>query len=319
MSREARDFKIGLFILAAAALLVLGLLAFGGAQFFEASVTEETYVSGNVNGLEVGSPVTLRGVRVGKVTSLDFTWFPGSQPGFVRIRFEVRARAYPVRGKALRRFIQAQVHQGLRARVQSQGLVGTTLLALEYVNPAQFPEPNLPTAPERLYVPSAPSQFNQLLASMDQSLRKLARFDLEKLSSSIQRDLLTVNTLLRHVDQINFGQVGTNVETLSMELHGVSSDLRSLVQEVDSTVKRMELPKVTHDADSLLSHLQLTLQHLDAALDQVNSGSLNQTLANVRRASVELEETLRELKQYPAGFIFGNPPPPAKAVIPQTR
>lgn len=316
MNVEARDFKIGIFILVAVVLLVAGLLVFGGAQFFQKSVTEETYVSGNVTGLEVGSPVTLRGVRVGKVTAIDFTWYPENKPGFVRIRFEVLARTYPVRGRALAKFLQIQVRQGLRARVQTQGLVGTTLLALEYLNPDQYPAPEPPAPPRGLYVPSAPSQLNQLLASMDASLRKLAQFDLQKLGASIDKDLMTVDTLLRHVDAIHFAEIGTNVDTSVIELRRLSADLRSLVTNVNGNLKQMQLAQASHDADALLLRLQTTVGQLDTLLGNLNAGSLNDTLSNVRRASMELEETLRELKQYPAGFIFGVPPPPVKAVAP---
>jgi len=36
--------------------------------------------------------------------------------------------------------------------------------------------------------------------------------------------------------------------------------------------------------------------------------SLNEALANVRIATKDLDETLRKLKQYPAGFLLGQPP-----------
>lgn len=319
MPTEARDLKIGLFILAAAALLIAGLLLFGGARFFQKTVTEETYVMGNVNGLDVGAPVTLRGVRVGKVTDISFTWYPPSSPGFVRILFAVRSDIYPVRGKALAQLIQTQVRQGLRARVQTQGLIGTPLLALEYVNPAQFPPPPLPRQPRYLYVPSAPSQFNQLLASMEQSLQKLSKFDLEKLSASLDRDLVTLDSLLTHINAVQFDQIGTNANALLTELRSLTVQWQTLIADFNGTVNRMDLAKLSHNANALLLHLQATVRQLDLTLGTLNISGLNETLANFRRASLELEQTLRELKQYPSGFLFGQPPPRATAVEPPAQ
>ena len=193
---EANDFKVGLFILAGIGVLVAGLLGFGGAHFFERTIREETYVSENVNGLVIGAPVALRGVRVGKVIKIDFSVneHPEVTPGFVRIEFTVLARVYPKRSSvSLAQLVQAQVNQGLRARVQNEGLVGSTILSLDYLNPAENPPPKVPWTPQYIYIPSAPSQMNQLFSSLELSLRKFSELDFQKLSDSMQRDLLAVN------------------------------------------------------------------------------------------------------------------------------
>jgi ABC-type transporter Mla subunit MlaD len=317
MNRAASDFKIGLFILAAAAVLAAGLLALGGARFFENTVTAETYVAGNVNDLDVGAPVTLRGVRVGRVTVIQFTWGPQGSPGYVRIQFDVLARTFPVRGKALATLVHNQVKQGLRARVETEGLIGSTLLALEYVNPNEYPPPSLPRPPQHLYIPSAPSQFNQMLTSMERSLRKLSQLDLEKLSAALHQVLLAADNLLDHINAVNFEQVGTNVNGLVTELRGLGAKSHQTIENLNRTVNQMDLAKLSGDADTLLLRLQATTHHLEVLLANVNAGSLNETIASVQRASVELEQVLHELKQYPSGFLFGSPPPPAKGIVPR--
>lgn len=49
--------------------------------------------------------------------------------------------------------------------------------------------------------------------------------------------------------------------------------------------------------NNLVLQLQTTVHQLDLVLANLDTSSLNDTLASVRRASAELEETLRELKQ----------------------
>jgi hypothetical protein len=52
------------------------------------------------------------------------------------------------------------------------------------------------------------------------------------------------------------------------------------------------------------------MRHLDLVVANLDAGSLNDALAYVRLATKDLDETLRKLKQYPAGFLFGKPPAP---------
>ncbi len=72
MDTKGNDFKLGAFVLVGFGLLTAGLFAFGAVSYFQRMTLAETYVAGNVDGLAVGAPVTLRGVNVGKVTRIDF-------------------------------------------------------------------------------------------------------------------------------------------------------------------------------------------------------------------------------------------------------
>src|SRR5882724_11390827 len=92
MHRATNDFKLGLFVLGGIFLLVAGLLALGARRYFEPKSLFETYVAGDVDGLAVGSPVELRGVQVGRVTRIDFSWneYVESQPSYVVLEFEMR-------------------------------------------------------------------------------------------------------------------------------------------------------------------------------------------------------------------------------------
>ncbi len=67
MAKEANKTLIGAFVLGAAALIVAGILLFGGGRFFKKSVKIVAYFDGSVKGLGVGSRVQLKGVTVGQV------------------------------------------------------------------------------------------------------------------------------------------------------------------------------------------------------------------------------------------------------------
>ena len=92
MSKPINNFKLGLFTLFGLGILVGGLLAFGARSYFQPRSQYETYIAGDVTGLTVGSGVELRGVNVGKVTHIDFSWteYQASYPNYIVVQFEMR-------------------------------------------------------------------------------------------------------------------------------------------------------------------------------------------------------------------------------------
>ncbi len=311
MEVKPNDLKLGVFVLAGFGLLCAGLFAFGAVSSFQRTIVVETYVSGNVDGLSIGAPVALRGVKVGKVTKIDFSWnvYSESEPRYVIIEFEVRRSIAPAAfGKGIEERIQSQVLSGLRARVNSQGFTGASLLSLEYVNPAEYPPSAFPWTPRHPCIPSAPSQFAEVLTSLQQTLQKVAQIDFAPLAGSMQRDLDAVEKvmvrldgdlggaekLIGHLDEVNYKELATNADALITQLRG--------------DLSQMGLAKLSSDADELLVGANGTMRHLDLVVANLDAGSLNDALAYVRLATKDLDETLRKLKQYPAGFLLGKPP-----------
>ena len=72
MSVKLHHFRIGLFVLTGAALLVGALFAVGLKAYLGKREIFETYVTGKVENLSVGALVTLRGVTIGKGSSIEF-------------------------------------------------------------------------------------------------------------------------------------------------------------------------------------------------------------------------------------------------------
>jgi phospholipid/cholesterol/gamma-HCH transport system substrate-binding protein len=66
-------FKIGLFVIAATVIGVIGVIVLGMGTIFQKQVLVETYIDESVQGLDIGSPVKFRGVQVGKVEQITLT------------------------------------------------------------------------------------------------------------------------------------------------------------------------------------------------------------------------------------------------------
>src|SRR5258707_2900873 len=112
MNKPTNTFKLGLFTLGGLLLLTAGVLAFGARSYFVRTSLFETYVGGDVPGLAVGSPVELRGVRVGKVRKIDFSWnqYEQTDPSYVVVEFEMRDDVNPLpRGAAHGRMLPSAI------------------------------------------------------------------------------------------------------------------------------------------------------------------------------------------------------------------
>ena len=89
MSAQANNFKLGLFVIGATVALVLLLLIVGSGRWFQSKTIIETYFNESVQGLDIGSKVKYRGVSVGEVTRIGFTYnkYQQDKPPADRLRY----------------------------------------------------------------------------------------------------------------------------------------------------------------------------------------------------------------------------------------
>src|SRR5205823_1469160 len=64
----------GMFVIGAIAAGIIVLLIIGTGRFLQKRVTIETYFNESVQGLDIGSKMKYRGVEVGQVTRISFTY-----------------------------------------------------------------------------------------------------------------------------------------------------------------------------------------------------------------------------------------------------
>jgi ABC-type transporter Mla subunit MlaD len=323
MSAQPNRFKIGLFVIVGIGLLIAGLFAFGARSYFQVQRIFETYVTGEVSGLSVGSPVKLRGVTIGKVTFIGFVWNEYREYGteYVLIRFEV-ARENPMLPPPTNHFdiiIDREVAHGLRARVQGQGITGASILALDYLDPERNPPLQVPWTPKHYYIPSAPGQFTEIMASVQKLLRKFQELDLSNTLARVDKVLDSADHLVNHVDQVDFVALGKKANALVAELRDTNVRLQATLGDAQEAIKGTDLPAVGRRAQELEARVTDLANELQKAVAGLDTGSLNTTLANAREATARLNDLLGTLKQQPSRIIFSKAPPAAQSVEAPTR
>lgn len=315
MSEKANQFRIGLFVVLGVAILLGGLFLFGIRSAFEPVHMIETYVTGEVEGLSVGSEVTLRGVTVGKVSNIGFSWnlYGSGTPSCVVIRCAIKQSFSPLKidSSDTQALIRENVGKGLRAVVQGQGITGTSIVALKYVDPQKYPPLTVSWTPKYAYIPSAPSEFGQILAAVNKTLAHLEKFDVEKLVDSLDRTLSSADLALQKLSQLDVKGISSSVNRVATDAGEALDEVKGLIQDARGTLKGMKLDAVGADTTRLVNNLDARLATLLDKLSAVDVRALNETLAGTREAARSLNEVLEELKRYPSGFLLGPPPAPA--------
>jgi phospholipid/cholesterol/gamma-HCH transport system substrate-binding protein len=319
MSARTNCFKLGLFVLGGVALLIAGLLAFGAKSYLSPKTKFETAIPGEVSGLSVGSRVEFRGVRVGKVSRITFAWvlYPQSKSSLIIVQFEVEGDLVSLpTGMDMKSALQLVTEKGLRAMVKGQGITGTSLLALENLNPKDNPPLALDYTPREFYIPSAPAQFTRMLDAIEATLDHIQRLDIASIGQSITNTLGAITQLSDKLDKLDVEAISTNANSLLAEIKNVAVKLQDAVGQVQETIKGMKLDAVSQNADGLVTGLRETNVKLQTVLDNAGAMPLQQTVADLQRVLENLNEVLTELKRYPSGFLFGKPPPPVPGMQP---
>jgi ABC-type transporter Mla subunit MlaD len=332
-------FAIGLFIVAGLAILTGGLIAFGAGQIFRPRIYIETYLDGTVQGIDVGSPVKFRGVQIGKVSQISFSFNDYgpidrvNRHSYVVILMEIDKEMFPgMFTENLEPLIKKNVEQGLRARIEPLGITGMNYIELNYLkDPSQFPMLTFDWKPEHYYIPSAPGQLTNILDSVNTIMAEMKQLNLGEMQGGLNNLLANLNKAVTDADlekvsqdlQALIGQVKTAVADANLQK--VSQDLQALIESMKQAVADAKIPELSGDAHALLAGLeksntdiQKILRNLEPAT-RLKPGEIQGILNDLSVTAANLEATSTAVKQRPSVLIWGSPPKPKPSPTPRDR
>jgi paraquat-inducible protein B len=285
---KANPAVIGGFVVGAIALLVIGLLVFGGTSWFTQHNKYVAYFPGSVKGLRVGAPVDFRGVTIGQVTEIRVLFDPQAVSARIPVIMELDPSLIEMTGpeeatagQNPERMIQA----GLRAQLQSQSL----LTGLLFVN-LDFH----PGAPVRLAggeepyleIPTIPSGFEQLQESAGDVASRLP-----ELLDQLNGLLADLNQAL---DQTSgkFGSIVSDVAVIAKQVSEATPELVARTKEVTDDLRRV--------AGTLNEILQSNRDAIGSMIDEftVTASATRRTADQVEQMVAENRQGLRDFTQY---------------------
>jgi paraquat-inducible protein B len=284
---------VGLFVLGALALTVIALLSFGGFNFFAKPERFVVYFDESAHGLDIGSPVKLRGVRMGRVTQLQIRQVDVKANGgsveersLVGVVCELSrdvvtdAAGVPV-DISSRSMIEEMVGRGLVARLNISGLAtGLLYVELDYLgNGAERPAlTGIPTEdyPE---VPAQKSSLAELQKSITDIAAKFSQMDLAKFASDLQGLVADLRLQIQDAD----------IKALVTEWTAAGRSLRELAASPELKATLANLESSTRRLDVVLADLEKNLAPATAELAgavasaRATLDEFNQTAKVVRR------------------------------------
>lgn len=282
---------IGSFVVGAIILGVAGLIFFGPGGLFSETRMYVLHFDRSVKGLNVGSPVRFRGVKIGQVKDINVRVRPSDFEFHIPVVIEIEPSRIEADGSehgildALKTSmngrdpIQSLVDKGLRAQLELDSLVTGQL----YVDFDMHPGKPIQLAgyqTEFQELPTIGSSLGELTKTFeDLPLKELAN----KLISSADGFERMVTSPSLHNGLAKFDQTAENLNTL---LKNLNSQLIPLAKSLQQTLQ---------ETKGLIGHMDSKIDPLARDIHQAEK-SFNAALEKFSAAAAKTSEAMQQVQ-----------------------
>jgi phospholipid/cholesterol/gamma-HCH transport system substrate-binding protein len=263
------ESKVGLFVLAGLAVLMISVLMLGDIHFRPQNQIQVIFR--NVEGITDKSPVKIYGVEVGSVKSVELA----GDHAIVKV--------------ALRKDLQ--LFKNAKARIRSTGIIGSKFLSFD----PGAPRPGMPPEDEKLG--SGDTIMGQDTLSLDELMERVAK-SLDDFTDNgrMGKNLgATIANLRSITDSLNaaLGQQRQSLIKIVQNVEGFSAYAKSAAAHLDEV-----LTSSKEDVKVALHNLKETLEKSNAILGQVQrgEGTIGALLTD-KKTGDDVKETVANLKQ----------------------
>lgn len=294
MSRPSATL-IGSFVLAALALVVAGVLFFGYGVFSEKRFPMVSFFDTSVAGLQVGAPVTFRGVQVGQVKSIGLRVNAATGRTIIQVNMDLMPQMVTLYGTHLpanENVVSTLVERGLTAQLVMQSFV-TGLLNVELTfrpgaEAARFGDTSLPE------VPTVPGNLEALT-------KQLQSLDIASLVRSLQRTADSADALLHSPElEQSMRDLPKVLASLKRSLDTIDREVGASSGALQQTLASVRTLAADTDREAVATAVALreTLARADATLEaaRVLVDPRGHNAVEVRRAIDDLVATSARLR-----------------------
>lgn len=302
--KRANPTAVGAFVLGGLALVIAGLLTFGGGRLFTDRLRYLIYFDGSVNGLQVGSPVKLQGVEVGQVVAIHAIADTTAEwEVYTETLIEIDRGRFFQRGPRILDPIEREkafAASGLRARLDVQSLITGQLYVSLLVlpdSPARLVGPKDKAYPE---IPSVPSTSQEVQRVVRSAVEKFEELPIQDIFQKIDGIVGALNQIL---EEARVEETVANLNGAISEARAAIGDVRRVLGNVDAQVEPV--------AESAIATLDEARRALESAQSTVSPDSavayrLTQTLQDLSDAARALRELAVFIERNPNAVVFGR-------------
>lgn len=331
MKTKVSPAIVGAFVIGAFALGLIALLSFGGLSLFSKPQRFVVYFNESIHGLDLGSPVKLRGVRVGRVVDLNVQFDEVDKNSVVRVICEFN-RNVITDGKTeldvtSREVLQELIDKGLRAQLGVIGLAtGLLYVELDFRDPREFPDTSRTTDLKYAEVPSVLSTISEFQASFTSIITEIKDIDFVSLASELNGLLVDTRKQVNQLDVKELVAEWTKTAT-SVNDFVASPDLKATMANLNSAATEMRavFAKLDGQIDPTAEKLGLTLVEARDTLDSFNAAALslrqfinaqhdlgsgaNQAFVKLADAAASVQRLADFLERNPQALLTGRKQP----------
>jgi paraquat-inducible protein B len=286
MKTKVSPAVVGAFVIGAFALGIIALLSFGGISFFDKPDRFVVYFDESIHGLSLGSDVKLRGVRVGRVTSMNIRYDEKSNHSAVAVVCELNKNVVTdTTGAPLnigsREELEILISRGLRAQLGVGGLAtGLLFVQLDFFNVQEYPATNRPTDARYIVIPAVPSAIAEFQASASEILASLKKVDFAELSKGLTALILDARKQLEGLD-----------------LKGAVEQVKKTGAQIETLASSPDLKKTFESLATAVGELRATIAKIDAQIEPT-AVQLQQTIGETKKAIQTFNATADEAKKF---------------------
>lgn len=321
MSKRANPALIGAFIVGAIALAVAGVVIFGSGRFLKKTDRYVIFFNGSVKGLDLGAPVSVRGVRVGSVT--DVVLLVNGAKNTVDIKVIVQIE----KGKAERAAVRESTHElydkfvkaGLRAKLATDSfLTGKLYVDLDFYPDTPVNLTGLDKSIPEL--PTVPTDIEKIQKTVGEVFAEIRQYPIREILDKVNHTMGGVDRMVNGPEAIeslrSFRDTITNLQAL---VQGLESRTETMTGSLDELIRNINgrigpltrsLEETATDTRKMMNSIGKQVPPLATSLSSASKSArealdqANKTLSTLERAASEksplrenLSDTLKELSR----------------------
>lgn len=292
MPTKRQNIKLGIFIATVALLLIATITFVGGQRFWRERDVYWVASRETVAGIGPQSPVTLHGVRVGEVASVELD---AADLGLVWVELSIDP--------------QVAIPAGVKAYFRATGLTGERAIDLADGERGQ----------ERLVPGSVIPRGDTTLEMLDERARVIAE-NATELTEQATDLIVSINRIVEQVEPERVGRLFDDAEAVMGSVADSSEVLEAFLREsrddIDEAVDKVveDVDTVSDKTADVLERAEQATAELNRVLDRAdnvmrsNTDDVRATVRNLRRASRAAEQLIRQLRRRPSLLLRSNPP-----------
>jgi len=295
MSKKANKTLIGVFVVAAVAMLVAAVLIFGSGKFFQEKHEYVAYFEGSVKGLRIGAPVIFRGVRIGEVQDIALHYY--HQEIMFKIPVVMTLYSDKIIGIGMEsgpeeadNLWKKLLDDGFRATLEMQSIVtGQLLISLDFHKDAHLTLQGL----EKLNLGPGVREIPTIKSGLQLLGKKIEQLPLDEIAADLQSSLRGLNEF------VNSPEFGKSLHYFKQTMREARNLMINVNEKVDPLFTQLD--QTLLDAQKLATGLKGTsddagklLRNVDKRIGPLQA-DLNKTTARLRSAFESAESALNEI------------------------